>query len=300
LFYYLYGTVNYANAVLTKLMINESESESVHKSCIQTQEKWLKTIQQIKQTLLNHKVEDFDTSGYRVLYRVKQFLKLKYRDEKLVVVTDSETFKLIIQYSLKEHFPWIKDVKILSPVEGLSYEGITEYFIYYLNDMNNVDKKGWKKGQKNTLAIITDINESKGLEDDISFMYIPTLNSQTTLINELMTTTIALECCLSDHKSSLIFPKFHISDDASISEANLDVPIDKYAVYEYPNYLCIYPHDTTPQDILVPNSGSRGKVLLDKLKMSHLILRILTKEWISETQKSHSSIIQRITKNQSG
>jgi hypothetical protein len=295
LFYYLYGTVNYANAVLTKLMSNESES--VHKSCIQTQEKWLNTIYQIKRTLLNHKTEDFDTSGYRAHYRINKFLELKYLDEKLVVVTDSESFRLIVQYSLKEYFPWLKEAKILTPIESLTYRGNAEYFIYYLSDLNNIDKKAWIKGQNNTLAIITDIDESKGMEDDISFMYIPKLSKQTTVINELITTNIALECCLCDHKSSLIFPRFLISDDAPIIETSIDLPINNYMIYEYTNYLCIYSKYATPQAAIVSNSGTRGKILLEGLKQSHLTQqRITTRDRVNEIQKNYLDIIQNFTK----
>jgi hypothetical protein len=278
-------------------MSNESESESVHKSCIQTKKKWLNTIHQIKQTLLNHKIEDFDTSGYRAHSRINKFLELKYLDEKLVVVTDSESFRLIVQYSLKEYFPWLKEAKILSPIESLAYMGNAEYFIYYLSDLNNIDKKAWIKGQNNTLAIITDIDDSKGMEDDISFMYIPTLNKQTTVINELMTTTIALQCCLCDHKSSLILPRFLISDDAPIIETPIDLAITNYTIYEYINYLCIYPKYLSPPDSLVSNSGSRGKILLERLKQSHLTQqRVLTADEVNEIQKDHSEIIQNVTK----
>lgn len=291
LFYYLYGTVNYTNAVFTKLINKKTEEKGVHSACVRTQKNWLKTLRKIKKTLLNNKIENFDSSGCRVPYRVRKYLELNYLDEKLVVVTDSERFKSIIQYLINKYYPWLKNIKILTSSESLTYKGDIVYLMYYLS---NLDKKEWIKGPNKTLTIITEIAETKDWDDGISFMYIPTINKQQTVTSELHTAYIALECCLSNHNSSLIIPKFYICDNTSFDMKSINVPIKNYTAYEYSNYLCIYPQLSIPQGSIVSNSGSRGKLLLENIKINHLIQEFITQEKVNELQNIHSEIIYNI------
>jgi hypothetical protein len=288
LFYYLYGTVNYANAVLTKLANGQLDDTS--KACIQAKEEWLTTIKHIKKALLNDTAEDFDTSYFRALFRARKYLELKYRGEKLAVVTNSNSFKSIIQHIIREYFFWLKEVTVLTPDESLSYEGKVEHLIYFLNEPQS---HSWITGKNSTLVITKDISEYKETDSNISFLYIPKLNEKTTVTNEFITAATALECCLCCHNGSLLIPKFFVSPDG-LDNTPFTLPIYDYHAFEYLNYLCISPNKSTQEGALVSMTGSRRRALSGKLKANHLIQEVISNEVIADTQRNYSDLIKSL------
>lgn len=289
LFYYLYGTVNYTNAMFTKLVNNQPGSNPSHNSCIVAKDKWLEAIKQIKQTLLNNELNDFDSSGYSVLKRERKLLELQYDKEKLVIVTDSEEFKKIAKNSIERLYPWLKNVEILTSPESLNYKGTPDYSIYYLSSLN---RETLIKGQISTVVISTRIEEKVAQNDEVTCLYLPHVNEHTVSSNKFLTALLALRCCFNKHRNALVIPKFYMSENTDFGEQALEIPMQNYSVYDFQRYLCISPIHSKTGDNQVSSAGSRGKKILEKLKLKHLINEVIAKESLEEKKKMHSNRIQ--------
>lgn len=289
LFYYLYGTVNYTNAMLTKLASKQEDSKQTHIACIAAKDKWLETIKQIKATLLDNELNDFDSSGYSVLKRERKLLELKYNNEKLFIVTDSGEFKKVVKHSIERLYPWLKNVEILTSPESLNYKGIPDYSIYYLSSLN---RETLIKGQVSTVVISNKIEEKVCQNDEVTCLFLQDVNEHTVSSNKFLTALLALRCCFGNHRNALILPKYHMSENTDFGEQTLEIPIQNYSVYDFRRYLCISPIQTKTGNCQVSSAGSRGKKILEQLKLKHLINEVISKETLDEKNKMHSKRIQ--------
>ncbi|MFQ3191940.1 MAG: hypothetical protein ACI936_003091, partial [Paraglaciecola sp.] len=156
LFYYLYGTVNYANAVLTKLHYKTSSNElALPKGFKQAQEKWLGALSQIKQVISAKEPEDFDVSSFRLIKREIKSLENNCRNCSILIVTDSIEFSASTKFVLEEQMSWIRKADIVSSQELSMHRTSPDYVVYYLNNLKNVSLKG----NKNTIILVESIEE---------------------------------------------------------------------------------------------------------------------------------------------
>ena len=281
LFYYLYGTVNYANAVLTKMTNCNVASTNIQKTQHLTTDIWLNTIGQIRAIVDNSDPVDFDVSNYRVHWREAALLAAKYDQEKLLIITDSPGFKKVIEYSIKKIYPWFIHVQILSLSESLTYQEIPEYSLYFTEPLSQTTLI---RGRINTLIMMSEIDNGADYSSGVSHLIIPNFSSDTILSNKLLSTHVALSCCLST-KSPLILSKFITSDLTNFNDTDLNIPIEGYQAYDYTRHICIYPKNTFSDYQQVSNSGTRGKKYLSRLKMNDLVQKKVTNDEL-ENQKS--------------
>jgi len=291
LFYYLYGTVNYANAVLTKLINTQSESAITNEICNLAKEKWLHTIEKIKLTLLDDMPNDFDTSTYGLHTREAKLLAMKYRKEKLLIVTDSEKFKKVAQHYLATYYPWLENFHILTSQDSLNYNQQPNYSVYYLANTQNVIK-----GEDSTVVLTTKIENMKYANSEVNYLFMPQVNKKVALTDTVTCIHIALRYCLGNHKSPIVLPKTFVSDTSDFGEQPIEIPTENYYLYDYCWYLCLYPKNSNSNLEIekISNHGSRGKRLLEELKMKHLVLKSISHENMCELRTGHSVLLRSI------
>ena len=287
LFYYLYGTVNYANAMFTKLVNVNAEKKQLNGAIGLAIEEWLKTIGQIKLTLLNNELDNFDTSGFGIHTREPKLLAMKYRNENLLIVTDSEKFKKIITHYIQTSCPWLENFKIQTSQDSLSYEETPNYSLYYLADTQTVIK-----GKDSTVILTSKIDDIKHPNKDISYLLIPQVNKKTALTDTVTLIHTALRYCLGKHRSPLVLPKTYISDSAEFGEQPIKILMENYHVYDFLWYLCVYPKTLDFNFEQTSHHGSRGKRLLEKLKMKHLIQKSISHDAMCEIRKGRSVLLK--------
>jgi hypothetical protein len=295
LFYYLYGTVNYANAVLTKLINVKEIANNLDASYSIAIEKWLNTIDTIKKILVAEKQQPFDVSASRAAHREKKFLELSYQGETVLVVTDSDKFWNAIQYSAKEYFPWLEKMKRITLKESLLYKQNTNFVIYYSNQKNETNHIDYVKGTCNTLAITPNMPTQSELESDVCILNAHNFPTDKVVVNELVYATVGLECCLSMHNSPLVFLKYYMCDSISEDEKIPDIPIQDYVISENTQYVCLYPRHSFSQNMLISGNGSRGRVSRKILKNKELIKSYISKNQVKQSNTNHATILNSLS-----
>lgn len=99
LFYYLYGTVNYANAVLSKLLSNKNEDADLPDSFVRGLDIWRNYFEKIV-TIINKEQGSFDNSmsPNNLLQRGYNILKHRLGKQRLAVITNSTGFVDALHY----------------------------------------------------------------------------------------------------------------------------------------------------------------------------------------------------------
>lgn len=289
LFYYLYGTINYTNAILTKLVNTQQGSQETLDRCDLARKSWLKTFINIKQLLSNNQLENFDTSGFRVFKREKKLLEMNYQRESLLIVTDSIKFKRIAKRYVQTHYPWLDSVKILTSEESLDYKQSPNYSVYHLAKSHSIIK-----GKNASLVLTKKAEDIKKLNDKVSYMLLPQVNKKTALVDIVTLMQAAFGFCFGGHGSAIVFPRTCTTNQNEFSDQQVDIPIKSFSIYQHLWYLCVYPQDSNINGIT--SHGTRGKRLLETLKMKHLVLRFISQSTMIEMRKRRSVLLKAAIK----
>ena len=269
LFYYLYGTVNYANAVLSKTLYSQSSHSFSPKFFNKVRKKWAKTIKVIISSVKNNEFYDFDTSSFKGVNRELISLKLNATKERLLVVTDSNEFHSSLKLAVESRYNWLMPLDILTPEESTNYQHKPSYSIYYLNQEN---RNKIIKGKTSTLVISDTTDTYNIINNDLTFISIlPNTNTENPLLTAAL---IALKISQSAHKCVLVIPKTSCIAGANKYKKQLENAAQHELIaYDYPMYICLYKKNSLTNEMLLSRNGSRGKKVLGNLQMKHLIIK---------------------------
>ncbi|MEP2654067.1 MAG: 6-hydroxymethylpterin diphosphokinase MptE-like protein [Paraglaciecola sp.] len=130
LFYYLYGTINYSNALYTKLIAGRNVS-ILNKVNFKTH------LLEIKK-LIFKKPQHFDNSGFKRVQRQKLLLKMKSDSKTLLIISDSELFIKSFNVYLTQLTDYNLTIKAVKSINEIP-EDIFDYAIVYLQNTQNID-----------------------------------------------------------------------------------------------------------------------------------------------------------------
>jgi len=267
LFYYLYGTVNYANAVLTKTLYSQTSHSFTPLFFNKIRKKWVRTFHEISSIITQTHMDDFDTSSFRGASRELVSLKLNATRERLLVVTDSAEFRDSILLAVESRYNWLTPLDILTPEETRHYQHNPSYSLYYVRQEN---KNNIIKGSATTL-MISDTADTPNIDNN-SLTYISILKNRSTENYLLTMALIALKISQSTHKCALIIPKSKTTGTSGRYRKQLQYAAKHELIaYNYPMYVCLYQKNSVTSEMLLSRNGSRGKKILTKLQMKHLI-----------------------------
>lgn len=284
LFYYLYGTLNFANAVLTKLEVknplNEHELASINTFNTAT-EKWLATLTVIKNLLTVNERNDFDISAFNSNKRELKNLQYSCVESSLLVVTDSIEFKESLKLLLTTEFSWIKNLEVISAKQLETYAEVPDYVIYHLDNLTNTHLMG----RENTLICLSENNEYPS--EYVGITYLKTHNLQDELIfnHPVFFARVALVGCLSGQKCDLIIAKY-----VAEMGADLDTPIEGYSkdyvAFNNLFYISLFSQDNPHQSKRISNNGSRMKRIIQPLTFKNLLYKSMpANEFHEQKQK---------------
>ena len=293
LFYYMYGTMNYANAVLTKLKVSTSISElSSQNRFNAVSKKWLTTLKVIKNSIAVNEPNDFDISAFNSNKRVLKSLEYSFTESTLLIVTDSIEFKESLKLLLAAEFSWIKKLKIISTKQLEAYLGAPDYVIYLIDNQLTAPLLGTKN------TIISLCKENRIPADYTGVTYLKSQASENELIfnNPVFYTRVALVACFSSQKCDLIIPKY-----IAANEANLDTPVqgysEDYIVFNNLFYISLFSKNNDHQTTRTSNNGSRMKRIIHPLTIKELVYKLMP---VDEYYKHKQSILSlKLSKIQS-
>jgi hypothetical protein len=273
LFYYLYGTVNYANAVLTKLHYKTSSNElALPKGFEQAKEKWLDSLSQIKQMISAKELEDFDVSSFRKMKRETACLQHNCGEFSLLIATDSAEFRESIKCVLAEQYTWIKKISIVSSGEIKTYTEIPDYAIYHLENLEHTSIIG----KKNTIITVKHDEDIPPNYNGITYLKTPVVNSKVVFDDPICLANTAILACLSEHKCNLIIPKYRAFESVDLGEQVNHIPAVEYEAFSSHLYISVFYNENKQRIRNMSNNGTRTRKIVGTLKMKHLVFQLMT------------------------
>lgn len=131
LFYFLFGTVNFANAALVKLLYASTSEEDSVSYFNKEKELWRNCLSLLKDKILGeHKV--FDVSEFNRHVRVAALHKDIMAGKSILIATNSKAFAQSIHFFVAHRFHWQAKIQVteIDKLDGLSATGF-DYIIYH-------------------------------------------------------------------------------------------------------------------------------------------------------------------------
>jgi hypothetical protein len=273
LFYYLYGTVNYSNAILTKLHHKALSNDlALSKGIEQAKEKWLDSLKEIKNVLFEQEPNDFDNSSFRLMQREIKSLENNCGNCSILIVTDSSDFRASTRFVLEEQISWLKKVEIISRQELSEYRKLPDYVIYHLVNL----KSDSLKGKKNTIVMFKSDEVPPANYDGVTYLKISEPRNEAVFESPILLAQVAIISCLSEQKCPLIIPKYIAMDKTELEENANNVPSGNYEAFSNFLYISILFKDDNLHLINLSNNGSRAKKVFGKIKMKHLVWKLMS------------------------
>jgi hypothetical protein len=274
LFYYLYGTVNYANAVLTKLTYSSVEDAAISKTLIETKEKWFGTISKIQQILSANDQRCFDGSSYNEGKRKYVSLEQTCGDCSILVATDSSEFRESIRHILKLEFFWIKKISFVNPSQVKNISHPPDYMIYHVQDRACITISG----KVNTLAIVKPEDEIPEFSRVSTYIKLSEFESEHMMNFPIFLARLTVMASLNAHKCKLILAKYIVSEHIEFGEQTLDFEAYEYTPFDCDSYICLFSSTQHQHGKGVLNNGSRAKIITGHLKMKNLFYCTLAED----------------------
>jgi hypothetical protein len=290
LFYYLYGTVNYANVILNKLTYSHKEKGFSAQKFNAGKDIWLHYFTQISQKITQSSLP-FDGTSSFTASRVNAMLKYVLDEVSIAVITNSEDFAktteaLIDQMMLDK----CKIVCHCFDLSNLPAQKEYDYVMYFADDRligeaKYLDLYNNKLPAIGRLGTLIYLNQERFLgfepqadwaEMNIAIYVSPISMPSSTGVACTMTTTSAfmINCSLDSDKFVVFLPKFRIlkgTQHKVYSEPLINLIADKPYVYEFYDYIGIS-NESIDYRNLIGKTGHRGSQVLKKLENKDFVL----------------------------
>ncbi|WP_342804678.1 6-hydroxymethylpterin diphosphokinase MptE-like protein [Alteromonas sp. M12] len=303
LFYYLYGTVNYANALLLKLSLSYSNKNQLSDSVDKCMQEWRKTINGIK-THVSSDIVEFDTSEYRKAHRENLLFSHQIKQNKLLVVTNSSVFSGAVKRNVINNYPELESLTICNNENINEFKNEQfDYVIYYVDEklsritFNNVSSNFKILGDRSTLVIMncSFIQSLELATNSKKVTLLPTLinpsNKNSSVISNLLyLAKISVRACLEKHHAHVIYPRYIIPEKGTSPE-DLNIKSRypstlKYYLFDFPLYTVAY-KDTYIPRLATCNTGTRGTYLKNSQINEDLLIKRVTAELFNNLKGSY-------------
>lgn len=296
LFYYLYGSVNYANAVMSKLLLakhNEGELVPQFEKCKML---WCDFLKQIRHQV-DSGLNPFDRSDFKVFAREALLNRVNCNDKKLAIISDNNAFHDSILYHVNEQLKWPLELESIQTKYTNRYSTLTyDYCIVELPSHCNSlsESQAWIEKSlshihSRTRIIIVLTLSSYHLcrqlaETHPNVLFLSLEGYDLADFNILRTDTLyitinALQAALQDHTANVIIPKTQIIKEEKVkfktSSALFGFHPDDL-VHDYYWYLTVNIDQRNTFKTLSPN-GTRGLQISSPPEIENRIGRTFSK-----------------------
>jgi hypothetical protein len=279
LFYYLYGTVNYANAIFTKLICT-ARNNSIYTTILPISV-WAETLNTLKTFIQVN--TSFESSGFKIWKREQLLLNQNTKHRSLLAISSDNALKNAITWNINNQFSYIKDISIFGDTKNCKDTKKYDFSIYYGSNEADI-----RMGAINTLLIThsNDVTEIKN--KNFSYLSIPNIQN-TSFINNLVSNAfMAIHSCISTKIPAFIIPKI-LSCDGTLFDDQVCYAIPEgYTAYDFQTFLSVYPDENI--ELESATSGTKARIIIGDVKMKHLQLNVISKEKLNIFQKLHETV----------
>ena len=263
LFYYLYGTVNYANALIIKL----HPADYVPLNDKTLFDIWFETLIKV-QNKLKVEFSILDSSEFSKHDREQVLLTQYLKGKTLLIVTNSLSFAKSSAWLISNQLHIISNVTI-SCNEKVDNNKSYDYIVYDCQDNKKLIPK--KLGNQNTLFIvddnIQDITESQTNQAMLFLVPHQLIDSEGVIINNFTIANAAILACLNQKANAVVIPRVNTLENmdldlAAIYMNNQLIPADPLAIIF--TYYSVITNSNHANLHCLSKNGTRGK-LVEKL-----------------------------------
>lgn len=286
LFYYLYGTVNYANAVLTKLSCNIEHSNEAMIIVKDALVKWKKTLAVLTEFLVISKnTQYYETSGFKKWGRELVLLPKKTSDISILAVSNRKTFRDCMSWNQTKHFSFIDDFQTINDVTKIGLAKVYD-FVIYDDKVENM----MITGRINTLCI-THSNDVSVLTKKAGFyLSIPNIDNPSIINNIASLTFTSIRACLIKKMTAFIIPKLVTCDSSIFNDEVMYVVPKGYVALDFLRFILICA--IKDSGIAYGVTGTRGRLMLGDIKMGHLVHGVpISEKILLNTKEQHEKVI---------
>uniref|UniRef100_UPI0030F46603 motility associated factor glycosyltransferase family protein n=1 Tax=Paraglaciecola sp. TaxID=1920173 RepID=UPI0030F46603 len=300
LFYYLYGTVNYANAVLLKLLFNTTNKKQVPPAFNECITLWRSSLAEIKVYLQLANIH-FDSSEYSKNDRENFVLSQHVNNKSLLIVTNSRSFANASLWVVKHQLTVIANVTI-SSFSHLAQSPSYDYIIYFSSQaIVQTLFRPALFGQINTLVIV-DENAEKfpaAISEQV-VTYISAnemMQNQNVYLNNAILANSAIRVCLNLQPGSVVVPRINMLKDSKTNFTPIyaNSPITqnctKALVFTY--YSSLFENKIASKHFLGVN-GSRGKLIPNLDNNIIYVYRQLDKDVMDYADQRYTKLIPNL------
>ncbi len=296
LFYYLYGTINYANALLLKLAVNGRGDTSASDSILACIDLWRVTLSEIHMKLTEQQ-DYFDNSNFQDHNRQQLMLQNYVKYKSLLIITNSMQFAKCSEWLIENVFNWFTEVRITSYINEVESKKFDFVIKVLIGSQVTLDTNHF--GKNNTLLITDeypDLSENKTSDTaDVSFL----VKSKSDIShNALSYSSVAIRACIEQTTPCIIFPRLkfdestYIDGEELLVKYNFPQSIPK-SLMKYPYYSTI-PYKNFDYKNILSNGGARGEVIKDCNLQELYIFKLMPQEAIKEIMTSFENEINGI------
>jgi hypothetical protein len=216
-----------------------------------------------------------------MVFREKEFLKLTYKSEDFLIVSDSEEFVKAAIYLINESWPWLTDVTVCTVAESINLQQPPAHCLYYADSV--IPKS--LRGNLTTIEIITNTAAlSQKNTTKLTQFLVPEINQQLGFSGITWIVGNAIRACFSFQNVQLVIPKFWSVNDNPFNDFNLsDLPSQDYLISDFESYLCFQTKQGLDGDS--SRAGSRAQVLCHQIQMSDLLQPLISEQQLSSMQQ---------------
>lgn len=273
LFYYLYGTVNYTNAVLLKLGQNTElfkPNSAIHK-CI---ELWALKIEEISSTLTGNYL-NFDLSNFNLRKREKALLARNSHKSTMLVISSSVNFNQSLELTLFNKFGFKGDVTF-SNHQNTSSEKSFDYVIVFADKAKETPFcKFQQRGTRSTIFMLKSgkMSDSVLVPKGVTYCPIPVDETESIIIDYFLATH-AILLSLSEHCCPLILLKYNTKNPVKFGQRTIDNLENMNSFIDFSSHIACYENPAT--EPLVTKAGTRGKLIHRDLVWDDLINKVIS------------------------
>lgn len=308
LFYYLYGTVNYANAAITKL-IDYKELENKASDNIKDAVRiWRNNLNCIAK-LITQDLKLFDSTTVHA-YGVREslFLKEQTKNTKVLVVTDSIAFRKSVEFFIEKKYTATTSLSTISTNEIESVKKQYDFIIYdnisITNGLGTSPPKDVKLpifGKKNTLLISEETKEgvlgTLKNNPNCTILHLEGINQfleqDGIFLSKFNVANCALRACFDGLEGVIVTLRYHVS---KLSNRDKLKPLtellysESQLIFKYHQFLVISPNPSLKTK-LVTGTGTRGKPLTKALDLPDIIADEVTPaEYANAVSRAFSAV----------
>ncbi|MEP1447181.1 MAG: 6-hydroxymethylpterin diphosphokinase MptE-like protein [Paraglaciecola sp.] len=290
LFYYLYGTVNYTNALLLKLGQNSQlfKPNSIIHKCIDF---WGVKLDEIS-NVLNDNYVNFDSSHFSLRKREKALLAKHSANSTMLVISSSDSFSESLKLTLVKKFSFNGEVTFSDRLETNNNKQFDHVIVFQDKAKETPFFKFQQRGTRSTIFMLKSgkVSDSVLVPKGVTYCPIP-VNETETIAADYFLATYAVLFALSEHDSPLIFLKYSTKKPAQFGQKPINNLIDVDSFVDFSSHIACFKNPATQN--FVSKAGTRGNLINRALVLGDLINKVIS-------DKEFTKIMMNNTINKEG